>query len=352
MDDNNSPKIFIRHFIIFYIEVAVIHTFTYIIFGIIFSNFLDYSTIYSNSIVSNFMRGFESPLTIIGPFLQPIRSIFIAIALYPMRKIIATRFGWFILWLIFVCIGIISSPAAAPSSIEGIIYTQLPIEFHLINLPELLLQTLSFSIILWIAELLPHREKEFSNRVFLLKIFFSILLTMIGIFLTSVSGIILMNFLELDFANAKLDRGTVSYLTAISILTIIVSYAFGDKVCKNRLWLLLTIPMLLLIYIGFPYGYNYLFNTVYNTEMALVPYGLSSVIVCIVYYFIFAVLYRKIRCRNKIDNSNDEGISDDTKPAELTDSENSNKYNEYNADDTENKNNIENTDNTDNNNSN
>ena len=308
MDGNNSPRIVIRHFIIFYIEVAIIHTLTYIILGIIFSNFVDYTTVYSNNVVANFMRGFESPLTVIGPFLQPIRAIFISIALYPLRKVIATRFGWFILWLILVCIGIISSPSAAPSSIEGIIYTQLPIEFHLINLPELFLQTFSFSIILWIAEMIPHEEKEFSNRIFLLKIIFSIALTMIGIFLTSVSGIILRNFLELDFANAKLDRGTISYLTAISILTIIVSYTFGDKVYKNKFWLFLVIPLFLLIYIGFPYGYNYLFNTVYNVKIALLPYSLSAVIVCIAYYFIFAVLYGKIRGIKKIKNNDVENI--------------------------------------------
>lgn len=332
MDDNNSPKIFIRHFIIFYIEVAVIHTLTYIIFGIIFSNFLDYTTVYSNNIVVNFVRGFESPLTVIGPFLQPIRAIFIAIALYPIRKVIATKLGWFILWLILICIGIISTPSAAPSSIEGIIYTQLPIEFHLINLPELALQTFSFSIILWIVELFPHSEKGFSNRIFLLKILFSIILTMAGIFLTSVSGIILMNFLELDFTNAKLDRGTISYLTAISILTIIVSYVFGDKVYKNKLWLLITLPLFLLIYIGFPYGYNYLFNTVYNNRMALVPYSLSAVIMCIAYYFIFVSIYGKIRNRkksntdnndnNRIESQKDENVDQDNQNNETTDDSN------------------------------
>lgn len=344
MDGNNSPKIFIRHFIIFYIEVAIIHTLTYIVLGIIFSNFLDYSTVYSDAAVANFMRGFESPLTVIGPFLQPIRAIFIAVALYPLRKVIATRFGWFILWLILVCIGIISASSAAPSSIEGLIYTQLPIEFHLINLPELLLQTFSFSIILWVAEMIPHREKEFSNRIFLLKIIFSIALTMIGIFLTSVSGIILMNFLELDFTNAKLDRGTISYLTAISILTIIVSYAFGDKVYKNRLWLFLVIPLFLLIYIGFPYGYNYLFDTVYNVKMALLPYSLSAVIVCIAYYFIFAIVYGKIRGIKKIKDNDAENNIEHT---QLLENENNNEedindLSEDNIDnDKDNKDNIE-----------
>ncbi|CRF34016.1 hypothetical protein BRSU_1821 [Brachyspira suanatina] len=300
MEENeNSPKIFIRHFFIFYIKVAVIHTLTYIVFGILFSNMFDYSSVYNNDIVSNFMRGFESPLTVIGPFLQPIRAIFIAIALFPLRKVIATKFGWFVLWLIFACIGIIAAPSSAPSSIEGLIYTQLPIEFHLSNLPELLVQTFSFSIILWVVEMLPHSEKEFSSRVFLLKLLFAIIYTMIGIFLTSICGIIIMNFLELDYNNAKLDRGTVSYLSTISILTIIISYSFADKVYKNKLWLLLTIPLILLLYILFPYGYNYLFNTVYNNNMSLIPYSLSAVLMSIIYYVIFVIIYGKLRNINK-----------------------------------------------------
>lgn len=294
MYNDNSPKIFFKHFFIFYIKVAVIHTLTYIFFGIFFSNIFNYREIYENVIVSNFMRGFESPLTVIGPFLQPIRAVFIAIALFPIRKIIITKFGWFIVWLIFVCIGIIAAPSAAPTSIEGLIYNQLPIEFHLINLPELFLQTFSFSVILWIVELLPHSEKKFSNRVFLTKILFSIIFTMAGIFLTSVCGIIIMNFLELDYTNAKLDRGTISYLSTISILTIIISYSFSDKSCKNKLWLLLIIPLILLLYILFPYGYNYLFNTVYNNKMALIPYSISAVLMSIIYYAVFIVFYGRL----------------------------------------------------------
>ncbi|MEI0526204.1 hypothetical protein R4K54_09795 [Brachyspira murdochii] len=307
MENDNSPKIFLRHFFIFYIKVAVIHTLTYIVFGLLFSNLFDYTSVYNDPIIINFMRGFESPLTVIGPFLQPIRAIFIAIALFPIRRIIASKFGWLIVWLIFICIGIISSPVSAPSSIEGIIYTQLPIKFHIISLPEVLMQTLSFSLILWVAEIIPHSEKEFSNREFLVKIFLSVIYTMFGIFLTSVCAIIIMNFLELNYQDAKLDRGTISYLSTISILTIIISYSFANKVYKNKWWLLLTIPLILIIYIAFPYGYNYIFNTVYNNNMALIPYSLSAVLMVIIYCLIFVLFYGKLKNRcKKTDDINTE----------------------------------------------
>ena len=354
MENDNSPKIFIRNFLVFYIKVAVIHTLTYIVFGILFSNLFDYSSIYSDPIITNFMRSFESPLIFIGPFLQPIRAIFIAIALFPIRNIITTKFGWFIVWLLFACIAIIAAPSSAPSSIEGIVYTQLPIKFHIINLPELLIQTFSFSIILWVVEMLPHTEKEFSNRVFLIKLLFSIFYTMIGIFLTSVCGIILINFLELDFNTYKLDRGTVSYLSTISILTIIISYSFADKSYKNKLWLLLVIPLILVLYILFPYGYNYLFNTAYNDKMALVPYSLSAVLMAIIYYVLFVVLYGKLKNRNKKSSDvikKDEEINNDTpsendkkedvkvielNPDDYNTEEDDTKYIELNADNNDN----------------
>lgn len=300
----SNIKLFFRHFFIFYIKVALIHTLTYFIFGLLFSNIFDYSTIYSYNVVNNFMRNFDSPLILLGPFLQPIRAIFIAIALYPIRNIIATKLGFLKLWIILVFIGIIAAPAASPSSLEGIIYTQLPIEYHLMSLPELLLQTLTFSLLLWAFELLPHKDKDFSNRIFLLKIIFSIFFSLFGIFLTSVSGLIIINFLEIDYMNIKLDKETISYLTAILILTIIVSYGFANKVAKNKIWLLLIIPLIFVIYLVLPYFYNYFFNTAYNTKIALIPYASSSVLMSFIYYVIFALFYGRIVKNKNIENTN------------------------------------------------
>ena len=90
-----NTKLFFRHFFIFYIKVALIHTLTYFVFGLLFSNIFDYSTVYSYNVVNNFMRNFDSPLILLGPFLQPIRAIFIAIALYPIRNTIATKFVFY-----------------------------------------------------------------------------------------------------------------------------------------------------------------------------------------------------------------------------------------------------------------
>ena len=299
-----NTKLFFRHFFIFYIKVALIHTLTYFIFGLLFSNIFDYSTVYSYNVVNNFMRNFDSPLILLGPFLQPIRAIFITIALYPIRNIIATKLGFLKLWIILVFIGIIATPAASPSSLEGIIYTQLPIEYHLMSLPELLLQTFTFSILLWVVELLPHKDKNFSNRLFLLKIIFSLIFALFGMFLISVSGLIIINFLEIDYTNIKLDKETISYLTAILILTIIVSYTFADKAAKKKIWLLLIIPLIFVIYLVLPYFYNYFFNTAYKTKIALIPYASSSILMSFIYYLLFALFYGRI-----VKNKNTENIN-------------------------------------------
>ena len=121
-------------------------------------------------------------------------------------------------------------------------------------------------------------------------------------FLIAVSGLIIINFLEIDYMNIKLDKETISYLTAILILTIIVSYGFANKVAKNKIWLLLIIPLIFIIYLVLPYFYNYFFNTAYNTKIALIPYASSSVLMSFIYYVLFALFYGRIVKNKNIKN--------------------------------------------------
>ena len=289
-----------KNFIIFYIKVAIIHIFTYIIFATLFSNIIDYSTVYSNLLVANFIQDLESTSIIISPLLEIIRALFIAIALYPIRNIMHSKIGWLYVWMIFVSIGIIATPSYAPSSIEGIIYTKLPMSFHLINLPEILLQTLSFSIIISIVEnITKNKEAYFSNKVFFSKLLLSSIITIIGVVLTIISSIIIIKISGLDYINAKIDRATISYITAISIITLIVSYSFIDLIYKTKLYLIILFPLFAIIYIAIPYFYNYILNTAYNTKMALIPYTSSFVIISIIYLLLCVSLYQKIKNHNK-----------------------------------------------------
>jgi len=139
----------LREFLIFAGKVALVHTVTYFVFGLIMSNLFDYGRIFQREIIRDFMRPIDSSSAFLGPLVQPIRGLLFALGLWPIRRaIVESRRGWLILWGIFVTFGILGTPAAAPSSLEGVIYSKLPLWYHLIGLPEILLQTLTFSLIL------------------------------------------------------------------------------------------------------------------------------------------------------------------------------------------------------------
>ena len=136
-----------KTFAAFVIRVIVAHTATYFIFGILMSNVFNYAEIFKREIIRDYMLPIDEHNVLAGPFLQPIRGLIFAMGLWPIRNLLLERKrGWLILWGLLVTIGILSTPAAAPSSIEGMLYSKLPVWYHLIGYPEILLQTLVFSI--------------------------------------------------------------------------------------------------------------------------------------------------------------------------------------------------------------
>jgi hypothetical protein len=136
-----------RTFAAFALKVIIAHTATYFIFGIIMSNIFDYGEIFKRDIIRDYMLPFDEHNVIYGPFLQPIRGLIFAIGLWPIRGLlIEKKRGWLILWGLLVTLGILSTSAAAPSSLEGIVYSKIPMWYHLMGLPEITLQTLTFSI--------------------------------------------------------------------------------------------------------------------------------------------------------------------------------------------------------------
>jgi hypothetical protein len=136
-----------KAFLMFSVRVMIAHTITYFLFGLIMSNVFDYGEIFKQEIIRDYMLPIDEHNVLIGPFLQPLRGFIFAIGLWPFREIlIEKKRGWLYLWGLIVTIGILSTPAAAPSSIEGVLYSRLPMWYHLMGLPEILLQTLVFSI--------------------------------------------------------------------------------------------------------------------------------------------------------------------------------------------------------------
>ena len=149
-----------KEFWTFSFKVIVAHTLSYFVFGMIMSNLFDYGQIFEQDIIKDFMYPIGSLNVLLGPFLQPLRGLLFAIAIWPIRTIVfSKKNGWLILWSIIVIVGILATPSAAPSSVEGVIYSKLPLWYHLLGFPELLLQTLTFSLIVFWWGKSPGKEK-------------------------------------------------------------------------------------------------------------------------------------------------------------------------------------------------
>jgi hypothetical protein len=142
--NQNTP----RSVRLFVLRVTIAHTLTYFVAGLLAATILDYRSAFEQPIIRDYMQPFGSASVFWGPVGQLLRGVIIGLVLLPFRHVLAdTRRGWLYLWLLLVGSGIVSTSAAAPASIEGVIYTRLPLWYHVFGLPEMLLQTLAFSIV-------------------------------------------------------------------------------------------------------------------------------------------------------------------------------------------------------------
>ncbi|KAA3642943.1 MAG: hypothetical protein DWQ07_20690 [Chloroflexi bacterium] len=110
------------------VKTIVVHTLTYFLVGLIASTVFNYAELFTQTQLSSFMRPVEEPIVALGPALQFIRGILFATAFYPLREILFGRKnGWLFIWLLLVTLGILSTFGPSPGSVEGVIYTTLPI---------------------------------------------------------------------------------------------------------------------------------------------------------------------------------------------------------------------------------
>ncbi len=142
----------------FVTRVTSTHLVTYFVAGILAYNLLDYATLFQSEGFSCLMRPLGSRWVAAGPALQVIRGLIFAVALYPFRGVfLGDRRGWLKLWGLLLGLAIFSTAGAAPGSVEGMIYTKIPIGSQLRGLPETLLQTLVLSVLLTAWHRHPHR---------------------------------------------------------------------------------------------------------------------------------------------------------------------------------------------------
>ena len=160
------------------VKAIVVHTVTYFIMGLLALTFLEYRTAFAEPITREYMRQVDEPVVALGPALQFIRGILFAIAFYPLREsLFGRKNGWLIIWLLLVTLGILSTFAAAPGSVEGLLYTRMPVSLQVSGWMEVMTQALLLSAILyyWVN----HPEKKWIawalGIVYVLVITFSIL---------------------------------------------------------------------------------------------------------------------------------------------------------------------------------
>ena len=149
-------------FVSIVLKTTSVHTVTYFIIGVLSFLLLDYTTKYADPLVANFVRQTDDPLVMAGPFFQILRGLLFGIVFYFLREsIFPHKRGWLTLWVTLMIVGILSPFGAAPSSIEGMIYTALPTWFHIVNAPELFIQSglLALLTYYWVN----HPEKRWLN---------------------------------------------------------------------------------------------------------------------------------------------------------------------------------------------
>ncbi len=132
------------------LKTVVTHTITYFLMGLLALFIFDYATLYAETSLSLFMRQTSHPLVMAGPLFQPLRGFLFGVVFFLLREVFFDKkYGWLVMWVMLVIVGILSPFGPSPGSIEGMIYTVLPLPVHMIGQIEVYLQSLLLSIVVF-----------------------------------------------------------------------------------------------------------------------------------------------------------------------------------------------------------
>lgn len=174
---NSSPA----NFRVFLWRVIALHMITYFLVGLIAFNIFSYSTLYASGHLKYFMKPIDSLWVAAGPALQILRGILFAIILWPFKTIfLSEKYGWLKLWLLFVGLAILGTAGPSPGSMEGMIYTNLSFQEHISGMPEVLLQTLLFSLSLFFWYKKP---SKFLNIISIILVMLILLMSVMGFYM-------------------------------------------------------------------------------------------------------------------------------------------------------------------------
>ncbi len=128
-----------KSFLTFLWRIAASHTIAYFIAGVLALVFLNYKDHYASDSLSLLMLPVDTPIVALGPALQIIRGLILALVLYPFRSVIFSNKGFLKLAVLILGLSYLSTIGPTPGSFEGIIYTILPLQYHLPGIPETLI---------------------------------------------------------------------------------------------------------------------------------------------------------------------------------------------------------------------
>ncbi len=127
-----------------------LHVISYFIAGIFALLFMNYREQFASDTLAVIMRPVDSPLVALGPSLQLIRGIIIALVLLPFIGIISSKNGWIKLLFLILGLSYISTIGPTFGSFDGYIYTKIPYQYHLLGIPETLIYVFLFSFFLFL----------------------------------------------------------------------------------------------------------------------------------------------------------------------------------------------------------
>jgi hypothetical protein len=156
--ENNKPL----HFRTLALKTIASHSLTYMFMGILASSFLNYAEAFKAPTMASWMRQLNDPMVMAGPLFQPIRGLVFALVFYPFRGVLFFRKnGWLLMWWMLVGLGILSTFGPAPGSLEGMVYTLIPLGGQITGWLEVVPQACLLSAILcyWVN----HPDKRWLN---------------------------------------------------------------------------------------------------------------------------------------------------------------------------------------------
>lgn len=129
-------------------RVTYAHVIAYFIAGIFAVTFLGYREAYATASLSALMRQVDEPIVALGPALQIVRGLIIALVLLPLKdSFIGGKKGLLKLALLVFGLSAVSTIGPTPGSFEGLIYTVLPLRYQLLGLPETVIYVILFCAI-------------------------------------------------------------------------------------------------------------------------------------------------------------------------------------------------------------